>query len=51
MSVQGRWLLEGQSPETLVSQQGLWWCDAALAWRLVPQDPGAVLLALTFHYH
>jgi environmental stress-induced protein Ves len=51
MSVQGRWLLEGQSPETLVSQQGLWWCDAALAWRLVPQDPGAALLALTFHYH
>ena len=51
MAVQGHWRLEGQSPENLAAQQGIWWCDAALAWHLVPQDPGAALLALTLDYH
>lgn len=51
MAVQGDWQLEGASAETLLPQQGLWWSDAAMAWRLRPQSPEAVLLALTLHFH
>jgi hypothetical protein len=46
MAVQGSWTLEGRSAQTLVAQQGLWWSDAAMAWRLCPQSPDAALLAL-----
>ncbi len=51
MAVQGRWQLEGASAETLLPQQGLWWSDMALAWRLQAQSPDAALLALTLHFH
>jgi environmental stress-induced protein Ves len=51
MAVQGHWLLEGASTQTLAPQQGLWWSDASLAWRLRPQSPDAALLALTLHFH
>ncbi|PIT83888.1 HutD family protein [Limnohabitans sp. 15K] len=51
LAVQGHWLLEGASTQTLVPQQGLWWSDASLAWRLRPQSPDAALLALTLQFH
>lgn len=46
MAVQGSWKLEGQDSQLLLPQQGLWWSNAAMAWRLVPQSPDAALLAL-----
>lgn len=51
MAVQGHWLLEGASTQTLAPQQGLWWSDGSLAWRLQPQSTDAALLALTLHFH
>ena len=51
MAVQGHWALEGHGAETLAPQQGLWWSDVAMAWRLQPQSPDAALLALTLHFH
>ena len=51
MAVQGHWVLEGSRSEKLASQQGLWWSDASLAWRLRPQSPDAALLAMTLHFH
>ena len=51
MAVQGHWLLEGASPQTLAPQQGLWWSDLAMAWQLRPQSPDAALLALTLQFH
>ena len=51
MAVQGHWLLEGESSQTLAPQQGLWWSDVAMAWQLRPQSPDAALLALTLHFH
>lgn len=46
MAVQGHWSLESASTQTLAPQQGLWWSDASVAWRLRPQGPDAALLAL-----
>jgi len=46
MAVQGHWLLESASTQTLAPQQGLWWSDAPVAWRLRPQSSDAALLAL-----
>lgn len=46
MAVQGSWKLEGPSALTLSPQQGVWWSDADTAWRMCPQNPDAVLLAL-----
>lgn len=46
MAVQGHWLLESESTQTLAPQQGLWWSDASVAWRLCPQSPDAALLAV-----
>lgn len=51
LSVQGGWQLEGDPVQTLLPQQGLWWTDAAMAWRLRPQSPAAKLLALALHFH
>ena len=51
MAVQGHWVLEGSRSEKLASQQGLWWSDASLAWRLRPHSPDAALLAMTLHFH
>lgn len=51
MAVQGHWVLEGSRSEQLAPQQGLWWSDASLAWRLRPQSPDAALLAMTLHFH
>jgi environmental stress-induced protein Ves len=51
MAVQGHWLLEGASTQTLAPQQGLWWSDASLAWQMRPQSPDAALLALTLQFH
>jgi len=51
MSVQGSWQLESTAEETLQSQQGLWWTDASVAWRLRPQSWDAALLALTLHFY
>ncbi|OYU09722.1 MAG: hypothetical protein CFE38_21080 [Comamonadaceae bacterium PBBC1] len=51
MAVQGGWQLEGASSQTLTPQQGLWWSDMAMAWRLRPQSPDAALLALTLQFH
>jgi hypothetical protein len=50
MAVQGHWVLEnGHSAEQLAPQQGLWWSDVFVAWRLRPQGPDAALLALELH--
>jgi environmental stress-induced protein Ves len=46
MAVQGNWQLEGAGTQMLLPQQGLWWSDAVMAWRLIPQGPDATLLAL-----
>jgi hypothetical protein len=46
MAVQGNWQLEGAGTQMLSPQQGLWWSDAVMAWRLIPQGPDATLLAL-----
>jgi hypothetical protein len=51
MAVQGHWVLEGNRSEKLAPQQGLWWTDASLTWRLQPQSPDAAMLALTLHFH
>ncbi len=51
MAVQGHWVLEGSHSEQLAPQQGLWWTDASLTWRLQPQSRDAALLALTLHFH
>lgn len=51
MAVQGHWVLEGSRSEQLAPQQGLWWSDVSLAWRLRPQSPDAALLAMTIHFH
>lgn len=51
MAVQGHWLLESASPQTLAPQQGLWWSDASMSWRLRPQSPDSALLAMTLHFH
>jgi environmental stress-induced protein Ves len=51
LAVQGHWLLEGACTQTLAPQQGLWWSEASLAWRLRPQSPDAALLALTLQFH
>jgi environmental stress-induced protein Ves len=50
MAVEGSWQLQSTAEETLMSQQGLWWTDASLAWRLRPQSCDAALLALTLHF-
>ena len=46
MAVQGNWQLEGAGTQMLSPQQGLWWSDAVKAWRLIPQNSDATLLAL-----
>jgi environmental stress-induced protein Ves len=46
MAVQGHWLLESASTQMLAPQQGLWWSDASVGWRLRPQSSDAALLAL-----
>jgi environmental stress-induced protein Ves len=46
MAVQGNWQLEGTGTQMLLPQQGLWWSDAVMAWRLIPQSSDAILLAL-----
>lgn len=46
MAAQGNWQLEGTGTQMLLPQQGLWWSDAVMAWRLIPQSPDAILLAL-----
>jgi environmental stress-induced protein Ves len=51
MAVHGSWQLQSNVEETLTSQQGLWWAEASLAWRLRPQSCDAALLALTLHFH
>jgi environmental stress-induced protein Ves len=51
MAVEGSWQLQSNVEETLMSQQGLWWADASVAWRLHPQSSDAALLALTLHFH
>lgn len=50
MAVQGHWLLECDSTQTLAPQQGLWWSDASVAWRLRPQSTDAALLALNISH-
>ena len=53
MAVQGSWQLEGEgaSAHMLSPQQGLWWADTVMAWRLRPQGDAPALLALTLTFH
>jgi environmental stress-induced protein Ves len=51
MAVEGSWQLQSNVEETLMSQHGLWWADASVAWQLHPQSSDAALLALTLHFH
>ena len=49
LAVHGHWQLNGSNDEHLAPQQGLWWSDSSLAWKLLPQSPDATLIALNLH--
>ena len=49
LAVHGHWQLNGNHKELLAPQQGLWWNDSSLAWKLLPQSPDATLIALNLH--
>ena len=49
LAVHGHWQLNSNHEEHLAPQQGLWWSDSSLAWKLLPQSPDATLIALNLH--
>lgn len=51
MALNGHWQLDAGTgqPQTLAPQQGLWWHDQPLSWRLRTNDPGAAVLTVWIH--
>lgn len=46
-AVQGRWRAQSQ---TIMTGEGLWWCEAPIAWSLNPESENAALIAVLIDF-